>query len=336
MKSLRPLLLSAGLAVAALVSCDGRPEATRQAVSATADAVNAEFVALRQADETLVADVAALYGKIDTLDLSTKGMDVSEGGIYASFRGNQYYYKTVPQAACLYCSPGRPVDEAIKKQAKFLEYVQPFLQKAQQVSPLALTAFYGVQEPVTLALIAPWRDVVSVLPPGLTLSMFEWCNRGLKSPGPAVWSAQPFADLSAGWVMDVSAPVRVGGEVKGVTVISADLAKVAGRFIKPQKEALVLMGPDTTVVGISPAAEAVLRVPALEAMDYLKQIKENTFAPGKYRIADPSQNQDLQILGQNLIQGKDGFEAQIGGQRFLVVQKVLPENRMVVVGLTPR
>jgi len=319
-----------------LVSCDSAVEDTKKVVVSTVQSINKEFVIVREGQETLVNEVKGLYGRWGDLDLSTKGMDATEGGLYASFPGGKYYYKNKEQGSALYASPGRPVDEAIKKQVKFLEYVDPFLQKTWSASDVQTVAFYGVREPITLALMSPWFDVVSRLPPGIDLNMFEWYQRGLKSTGPAVWSVKPFTDLSTGWVMDVSMPVVVDGQVKGVGVSSVNLEKLGTKYLKDQKSAVLLLGSDTTVVAESPLAQTYLGIRPLESVDFFKQVKENSFAAGKYLLVDPAQPADLQELGRQILLGKESFEATLGGKRYAVQQSVVSENQMRVVGLTAR
>jgi len=326
------LILLAAVGALALVSCQRGLEETRNAVATTAAAVDAEFTAVRVAEEHLVTALSTLYETKATLDLSTQGMDVAEGGLYQSFPGDKYYYKSQVRPTALYVSTGRPATAEVKAQVKFFEFLEPSLVAATHASDLLTVSFYGVQRPTTVALMAPWADVVSTLPPGIDVTMFEWYTRGLHSAGRPVWSSAPFTDLTTGWVMDVSAPVKASGEDEGVAVLSVNLEKLSRKYLAAQTLPLLLAGHDGTVVGITPSAQALLGIQALEAVDYLRQKRENTFAPGKYKWGDPSQTAEVQALGRLVAEGRPEFELNLGGKAYTVVQKAVPETQMVVVG----
>ena len=151
-------------------------------------------------------------------------------GEFKSFQNGTFYFKPERSGASYYLSPWNPGDEALKRELRLMQYLEPAVVKASGTSDLYKMTFYGVYQPQSIAMIAPWLDVISNFPPHLDLTVFEWFRRGLYSDGRAIWAPAPFADLVNGWVVDIAAPAMSGGKVKGVAVQSVSISKLNRKY----------------------------------------------------------------------------------------------------------
>lgn len=318
-----------------LTGCGLRFQATQKAVEKTASAINTDFENIRKAEETMVKQIEDVYANTNKLDLSINHMDVKDGGVFATFDKNLYYYNTNKGGVSYYCSPGKPVDNTIRREIRMMQYMEPYLEQAQKTDPDIISlAFYAIHKPTSIGMLYPWFDVVSIFPPGLQFTMFDWYNRGFQSSGAALWSKLPFVSLAAGWIIDVAAPVKMNGITKGATVLSIDLAKVNTKFIKKQKNNLMLLGPDLTLVAANNSAKNSLNLKIIEDIDYVQQMKENKFAADQYKLSDASQSPEMQAVASKILSGSKKFEQTINGKTYQFTVSDIKEVGFYLVGFT--
>ena len=300
MKTKLFLGLSSLIILAILSGCTDKRKELESATQESASVINQEFVNIRIAVNDFKTSIEGVVNNLGSLDLSTDKLDVSQGGLFKMFPENKYYYKTLAEGSCFYLSPGKPLEEGMKKELRIQQYLEPFAQKASATSKNIGMVFYGVHDPWTIAIMDPWIDVVSIFPPGVDLRYFEWYNRGLKSPGEALWSEKPFTDLATGWVMDVSVPIKTPDGIRGVSVISLNMSKLQRNFFQPRKDNLILLGSDLTIVGSTLGAKELLGIKLLEDFDFVKQMKENTFAPDEFKLASETQPPLVQEIAKKI------------------------------------
>jgi hypothetical protein len=330
------LLFAAFLALA-LCSCGAAVRVSREETRAKAAEIEAGFRAVRAAEEALAASIEATYAGSGKLDLSVDGMDAERGGQFASFQGGKFYYKTSKAGCCYYCSPMGPVTDAIRREIRLMGYFEGDLAAAHAALPDYLSVvFYGIREPTSIGVMFPWTDVVSTYPPGVSFSAFEWFRRGLASPGPSLWSAQPFADLVNGWVMDLAKPIGAEGKTKGVVVIGIRMTKASEYYLGKAKTPLLLLAADSTVMGASPSARAATGLNPLEDAAMVRQLSANSFVPASQRLDYESRPPELRELAVKALSGQSGFDLSLGGASWAVESIRIPEIGFYLVGLGRR
>lgn len=316
------------------VSCDNRAQKTKVAVDAVAQGLSLGFASIRQTADAYIHQAGEVYANLDRYDLATDKMDTSAGGIFESFSGNKYYYKTVKEGAAFYSSPMKAVGDQIRREIRIMQQLEGSLEASfKKHTDLVALAFFGIHEPTSIAMLYPWVDVVSFLPPGLDFRVLEWYTRGLEASGRALWSKEPFISLYGGWVFDLSAPLAVDGKTKGVMVMTVHMKNVEEKFFKPETENLFLLGKELTLVVANEPARKALNLKVIEDVDYVKQMKENAFAPASYKLSDPSQSEGLRMVGTLIAEGKTVFDQTIEGVMWsFVVGEVADETGFRVVG----
>lgn len=326
-----PLLLIWTLVTS--VGCDRRADEVKARVSWIAENLNKDLEGMRASTVAFVAEAAKLYSHLDQYDLSTQGMDVKEGGVFDTFAGNKFYYKTVEAGASVYASPLKPVDDRLKKAIKTILHLEGPLKASYEAHQDLLNAsFFGVHEPSSIAILYPFQDVVSHLPPGLDLHVLEWYTRGLNSSGQSLWSKGPFVSLYGGWVEDLAAPVVVEGRTVGVQVMIVGMEMVKAKYITKEAEQVFLLGPDLTLVAANASAQKALGLRVLEDIDYVKQMKENSFAPAVYQLSDPGQTEGLRSVASKIHAGEASFEASVAGTDWRFFVGSVKETGFYVVG----
>lgn len=315
-------------------SCGVFPSRTQRFTRTTADAMNAEFIAVRTAIQSMTAALTDTYIKSDAgaIDLSSAPLDRKDGGVFESYRNYTYYHKPVKQGACLYYTPGRPLDADMRRALRMMLYLEPPVIAAQRSSDVINAVFYGTLKPHEMAWLAPWNDVVSIFPPGISFEKFEWFSRGLNSGGEARWSGAPFTDLFSGWVVDISMPVVANGTVRGVAVINMAPRTLARKYLTKSSRRLLFVGPDMTLMYLTETARAVLDLHVLEDFNYTRQMKENTFAPTQFKLSDSSQRPEIRALADMIVSGKRRFDLPVKGTMYRFYAAPVTETGYWLVG----
>jgi hypothetical protein len=328
-----PWIVLLGLAATALAACAG-PDTLRPELQKLASAINGDFEQVRLANDQLVKDIDARYADLGSLNLDTAVLATPEGGAFKVYGDNKFFYKSVRTGSCYYYSPGKPADPAALREIRIMTYLEPLLETAHQVAPDIITVvFYGVDQPADIAMLNPWTDVVSVLPPGIKLTMFEWYNRGIKSTGASLWSKEPFVDLTTGWAMDVAAPVRRDRQQIGATVISVNIMKLVDKHLTQNPGRFVLLSAEGAVVGVTPGAQEVIGVHGL-SVDIIRKNKENSFVKDENRLGSAQQPTFAQALAAKLAEGKPEFALADAGKTWRFQTAALPEVGFTLVGFT--
>jgi len=326
-------ILFAACLAPVLSSCGAAARASRVETQAIGARIRADFAAVRAAEDALVASIESVYAD-SSLELSVDGMDVAAGGEFAVFEGGKYYYKTARTGCCYYCSPRGPVTDAMRREIRTMGYCEGALQKAwNSLPPYLSIVFYGIHEPTTIGMLYPWDDVVSVLPPGLCLMAFDWYRRGYTSKGSGLWSAQPFADLTNGWTMDLSKSVRAFGATKGAAVIGVRIMKAGELYLGKAATPILLLASDSTLMGASPSARAAFGLAPLEDAALVKQMSANIFVPANQRLNHESRPDGIRSLAARVLAGESGFSQGIAGAEWRVESVRISEIGFYLVGL---
>jgi hypothetical protein len=295
--------------------------------------LSANFSSVGQAAKKFAQSAEQVYANLDKYDLSPKGLDVKDGGIFDTFENNTYYYKTVAKGASYYASPMKPVDDTLRREIRILQQIEKPLEDAyvEDADTLAI-AFYGVHQPTSIAMLIPWADVISFFPPNIDLRNLEWYQRGLKSHGEVRWAQKPFVSFYRGWVEDVAVPIFDKSDVRGVAVLAASLEKINTKYFAARTDDLVLLGPDLTPFAASPSARTDLPLQVAKDFDYTKQLKTNPPANDDYRLSAPQQPIGLQHVAAKIEAGQTSFEEEVEGHQYRFYVGTIKEPRFYVVG----
>jgi len=305
------------------------------AVGATASAVEADLIEVRSLADELVTKVGNVYSQLDRLDLSVDHMDADRGGTFVAFKDNAYYVSNNAQGASYYVSPNRLVDDELRRHVKVLTYLDPLIATAWKRSTIWRTVFFGTNKPYSLAVFYPRTDVSSLFPPGLQFGQFEWFQRGEQSTERAKWSLQPFTDLTARWVMDVSRGVKVQNALKGVVVINVTMDELSRRHFRKQSRPMWLLGADLSVVCASPPANEALQLPVLVDPDLLQQRSQNARVANLFKLSDGTQEAGVRRLAARVTKGEIDFRETVKGKSYRFVVRSVPEVGFRVVGAQP-
>ncbi len=316
-----------------LASCDNRADLLKAKVDKVAGSLSASFASIRESEEDFIKTASDVYSHLDRYNLSPKHMDVKDGGIFDTFEGNKYYYKTVKEGASFYVSPMKPMNDTIRRAVGAVQLLeQPFKKSYDKNSDLLTGNFFGVHAPTSIGMLYPWIDVVSQVPPGIDFHIFEWYTRGIQSTGETIWSKGPFVSLLYGWVEDIAAPVRVGGKSLGAIVMPVGIDKVNEKYFKNETENLFLLGHDLTLVAANSPARRALKLKVIEDIDYVKQMKENSFASTAYQLSDPNQSALIQAVAKKISSGEKSFEESEGGATWVFFVGDVKETGFYTVG----
>ena len=335
----RAIAILAFSATACATGCAAGIGESRKETAAIAARIQSDFAQVRSAHETMVGEIERTYATAGSLDLSIDHLDVGQGGVFATCEGGRYYYKTVREGCSYYCSPpDGKIDDRIRTEVRIMGYLEDAVLRAFDASPPFLSIIlYGVMEPTSIAIMYPWFDVVSLFPPGLDFGVFEWFRRGLESKSDkGAWSALPFVDLAAGWVMDLSSPVHAEGRIKGVAVTGVRMSAAGRRYLDGAGTAALLLAPDSTLIALSPAAREGLGFRPLAEDVMLRQMKENAALPETARLVHEGQDPGVRALGERILGGERRFDHELGGGRVAVEVVPVPEIGFLVVGLAQR
>ncbi len=323
------------LVLFALSGCQNN--GVKTAAADVAAGVSNSLISVRESAQKFAVAAEHVYSHLDQYDLSTKGMDVKDGGIFDTFQNNTYYYKTKHEGASYYVSPMKPVNDVVRRAVKTMQYLEGDIQSSYEKNgDIMALAFFGVHQPQSVGILYPWVDVVSFLPPQLEIKAMEWYTRGLASNGEAKWSNGPFVSFYAGWIEDVAVPVRVDGAVTGVIVLAISLEKLKAKYFANRTENLLLLGPDLTVFVATPSARKALPIQVVEAFDYTKQLKMNTSPSEGYRLSDNTQPAGMADVARAIAAGQTTVEKRLGGKDWTFYSEEVKETHFYVVGFSPR
>lgn len=343
MKTLRTLRFLPGLrtlatalgalcALAALAACTPADAQLKTLLNQAAEPLKREFSAVDTALTAYGQALDALHSQKPLESWDTQGLDVEQGGPFASFEGGRYYYKPEAEGSSYYASPNGPVPERMRREFRRLLEAEPLQAQAYGASPLISAVFFGRHEPDTIAQLYPWFDVVSTFPPGVPLLVFDWYRRGLASAGGNVWSPQPFTDLATGWVVDVARPVRGPAGVEGVAVISVSMRKLAQQHLLNTNSALLLLGQDGTLVAASARAKQAWDLKELGDFDFVRQMRENQLAAEEFRLSHPSQAEGLRQIAERLSAPADPFLTEVEGRSVWIAVQALEPSPLLLAG----
>ncbi len=316
------------------VSCSFTGRNTmKKDVATTAQKIHLKIVSVKESIIKLTANIEEVYNNPGKYDLSIDTLDKKDGGVFDSYNNYTYYYKTVNTGASYYFTPMKPVTDDMKKEIKKATHIENFMQETHDSSIIRMVNV-DFCVPYTIGLLYPWFDMISAFPPGLDFQKFEWFSRGFNSPHDPIWSEKPFADLYAGWVIDISMPIQVNNTSIGASVISMEISKLIRHGFTGVTSPLMIIGSDLSLLGATDKVKDYFDIKVIEDDDYLGLIKENKFVPEKYKITSETQTDSIRKIGSEINAGKNDFTIVSKGKKLIFNVKKIDEINYFVAGFS--
>lgn len=329
------LWLSSLLPLALIISCGPDLDALRKETQSLAAKLDQDFETMKNAVSELDLFVENLYAHKEDYDLSTAEMDDPKGPF--KFLDKVFYYKDKDELECVVAATGAvPVDQRIKASIRLLENARGQLIVTKKKSPAIAISWILTKDSVGLAY--PSFDYLSAIPQKLDLSQMFWFKMASPEVNPAksaVWTQEPFVDLAGrGWFKTIASPIYDGSEFIGIATSDAVIKDVIRTHLAESKAALFVVSGESLLLGQSKLAAPVLGLKVLEDFDYLKQMKDNAFAPDAFKLSYGKNPPEIRAVGESLSKGVE-FELPINGKKYHFVVSKAAEPGFFVVGMSP-
>lgn len=324
------------LIMALVTSCGPGGEHQVASARSLADKWNGDFRLMQTSLEELRKTVENLYDKAGSLDLDVNSMDAPKGPF--KFLNNVFYYKeSDPDNAVVAATGAFPVDRDLKKEILLLEYAKPALIGIKKNSPATNISWIITVKSIGIGY--PNFDFLSAIPQKLDLSQTFWFKMASPEQDPekvTVWSKEPFAAMTGqGWYKTVAAPLYHHGRFMGIVSSDALIKEVVANDLRQSKDMLFVVTKDSLLLGATASALKILGLKVLEDFDYLKQMRENAFAPDIFRLNWDKNSPEITTLGSQLKTTKD-FEQSIQGKNYHFTVFDVPVGGFNVVAMWPR
>lgn len=326
------LLVCAGL----LWSCGPGGERQKASAQALADKWNGDFQKMQTSLEVLRKTVEDLYDRQDQLTLNVDSMDAPKGP-YKYLNHVFYYKENDPDNAVVAATGAYPVDRELKKEILLLENAKPALMSIKKNSPATNISWIITVKSIGIGY--PYFDFLSAIPQKLDLSQTFWFKMAAPELNPGkltVWSKEPFAAMTGqGWYKTVAAPVYHLGQFMGIVSSDALIKEVVANDLRQSSDMIFVVTRDSLLLGATPSALKVLGLRVLEDFDYLKQMRENAFAPDSFRLNWEKNSSEITALGSRLKTLGD-FDHKLQGKDYHFASYDVPVGGFTVVTFWPR
>lgn len=354
-----------------LTSCENRKdieveeETARIANLLEEYAVTSRENSLRR--EKVIVDA---YENKERYDLSVDDLDVKNGGVYDWFEDYIYYpindvFDGKAMINLLVCNEGMYIDP------EKYEYKPENFDKAIKLTPES-PEFITVQKEIKLWNLIV-MDVLNAgkdhgyskfmywCNPALWLQAFsfhfdyissvnadwtqeilgnaEWCKDGSwgNLDKELRWGKKAFTGFAGeGWIISHSKPMYANGKYIGFINNNLYPLEFVNKHIAKNEYSIILIDPNTALMGTSSSAKDLFKLEELEDFDYLKQMKENTFVEEELYLNHESQESYTNEMANRVLNGDKQFEIDIEGTKYITFVKDISEIDFYVIGLSKK
>ncbi len=330
-----PLIAASLVLALALSSCADRFAERAAEAAAIADSMDAKTVAIRR-------DLLGLAekGRVILADPGAYGSDLFPGRIFEFFKDTVYYTPKDEGHGTLFASGFVPVGPKEKARLKSLEHLSPhqkaFVESGPAGGLISQTYFITAD---SLFAFYPYADLLSYIPPKRDIRTRGIWLRFTEGPhaGAAYHWAAPYVDTTGkGYVVDVTCPVRSGGDL--VAVAGADItlnALEAGLAARDDLKLILVEPVSTQIIALSAAAERFFKVDNADAFKYLRMIESNTALESPVMpdnlVLGKTSSAPMRAIGEAVAAGRREFELRVEGRRHRAAVERLPETGWVLV-----
>lgn len=234
-----------------------------------------------------------------------------------------------------YLSAYRPISAKALDQVWRLAPLDPLLIDLQQTQPLVVSLY--VNTTLNYNRIYPYFDVLEQYPERLDLTTYNFFYEADARHNPgrkAVWT-EAYADPAGhGWMISSIAPVWIDNRLEAVVGQDVTLKAVVDHLRKLDVAwggYAILLDAKGQILAMPPAAEKALGVRELADFSYADTVKQDTFKPEIYNLA---QRPETRQLAQLILANERGrIRTSLGGEQVMVGFKRIPglEWRLAII-----
>ncbi len=351
-------------------SCsDTKKSKLKEELTKKAGLINKVFITTRKNLQKRAMMIQEAYENQSQYNLDIKGMDVSEGGVYQFFDNMIYYpvkdkFKGKGMIACIlqtkypiYISPAieykpenfhkainittdGPEFKAIKKEIRLWENIllevmnagdkTGYKERASCFNPRNWLYVFDSYSNFTSFFYLDSNQKM--------LGKFNWVKNGTpfgNPEGKPKWFEKAINDYSNGWILPISMPVYTNGRFKIILTSSLFLFEFNKNICKKDKNMLLLIDLNTSVIGLSPSAKKTLGLKDFEdEYDILRSITPDPdIFRNENKLTSKKQTIGIKKLAAKILKGEKEFEVDIKSKSYTVIVEEIPEVKFYLIGL---
>lgn len=311
------------------ISCDRREEELLAEVQRVTQAINHIADITKKRVQKQGEELHRFLEENKLSEISTKGMDQE----YKLHGGVEYIREVETESGVIYYTGLNPLTETIKKRMKRMEGFLPFLRESTKISKYTPSAWYDRVDGIVVSY--PYANYVALLAPGLGFENMHWMYLSGPKHNPnreVIFVEPPFFTLGdQGLIIPVNGPVYENGEWIGMQSIDIRIPLITRDFFKKNPHSIFWMTEQGDVVGMSPAAQKILKLKSFERIMWLNQGDSNRSLPEYLKLSGHAG--DLGGFFKQLKSKGDRFQVHLFGKQYIVQKRKIPLLKMYVIGL---
>jgi hypothetical protein len=161
---------------------------------------------------------------------------------------------------------------------------------------------------IQLNRLYPPYDVDGMLAPDLDLTAFNFYYEGDEKNNPEkgpVWVEEMYIDpVGRGWMVTLTYPVYVNGDLKMVLGFDITLNDFIDNYINKSKQELIIIDGKGTVVAGKPKAIEALALPSLKNYTYTQTITSDSYRKEDFNLFK-SKDKNVRVIADKIINSND-------------------------------
>ncbi len=276
---------------------------------------------------------------IDKIDISK--MDEKNGGQFYLFNKIMYgtHYKSdVSNELFLWSEGTSPLTDLKKKKMMAINLIKDKYIDLFKKSPFIVSLAFVSVSNVDIHSNYPYFDLMSILPPSLDFSQFDWFKTYVNYGKDKVVLIPPTISLVWGIVQTPGTGIYIGDLLIGEVHSDYPILSIFEDEMKKIKSKVFITYKDGDVFGASRAAKEALGLKLMLDYYYVKQLKENPRFSDDFKLTSNKQGNspDIRKLADLLKPenaGKDNLTIIINNRKYRVYISEIKENGYFIVGL---
>lgn len=298
------------------------PETELLELNEKASNINNDFMKIRVEVEKLAAEITMLYERKNEIlpGIDTTKYELASNGVFT---------KPVDDGgSAIFVSGFYPVTAEIKKAVYFTEPIDPAFKALVDKYPEIVQVYYNDQ--YSLNRIYPYFDVLSQYEAKMDIPNFNFYYLADEKHNPekkSLWISEPYVDPAGrGWMVSAIAPVYFANSLVGVPGIDVTINQITKRYLLDEPANMtIIIDSSGAIVTAQEGVIYLLSFPPLFDHKYIETIKQDTYRKELYNLA-LSKDASVRALAVEILENKkDIVEAQINGEKIIVIAAHIPE-----------
>jgi len=325
-----------------LFSCGNNFNGLKEELSSIKTNIQGVFDELKQKNDAIGKQLEDLLkaGGLSDLNIDDMLEKDSKSPKYKLFNGA--LYKAVDDGgAVVYASAVRPIDDETLRLIKLYEKIEPKIVSVVKDSKYVTSAWAYHQ--YTIGFGYPYFDVISVYPPNLDMNLMTFYQRMEKDKNPSMtpqWTPvdEPYVGMSGeGWLLTRGYPVfvtKTDDKMTALVDIDTQLSIINKEFIEKSDSMVIVVSSTFSLIASSQEAKNTFGLKVLEDVDYLEQMKNNSFIQDQFNLENEAQNPDIRQIPTKIKESTkdDGFEIEISGKAYQVFYEKTDDPAFYIIG----